>query len=159
MRLAVREKKRDDVARLPKPQHAADLCREREADALRAQHENRRRVGLIGDVPGACFGSTGDAVIVAHCALKNCDLAGTLRKGTAHTRLPQQKEVEIAARHAEHAGVKHGVNVIRPALKSAHVHASALQRREQRADGDGFARAAVHGGEQDALHSPHPTIR
>ena len=159
MCLAVREQQPRNLTRLPKLQHTAYLRRERESDALRPQHENHGRVGFDGDVPGARIGSGGDAVIVAHRTLQNGDVAGALLQGAAYAVLPLQKEVEIAARHAEHAGVKHGVNVIRPALIGAHVHAAAFQRREQRADGDGFARAAVHGGEHDALHSPSPTIR
>ena len=156
---AIGEQQTGNPAVRTKVNHAAHLRRETEPHALRAQHEDHGRARLCRDVPGAGLLRAGNAVIVAHRAFEHGNVARAPVERSRRAVVALQKQVEVPARNAEHAGMEHGVDIIRAAFERADVQSAFFQRREQRADGNRLARAAVHCGEHDPLHAPYPTIR
>ena len=63
-----------------------------------------------------------DTVIISHGTFHdgNIPLPHPFCQQTAHTVLSGKEQIQIAAFRSQHLFMEHGINIIRPALKSLH---------------------------------------
>ena len=103
---------------IPQPAHRR---REGETRPLRGQHQQHGEIQRLRHMPGARARTyAAESVVIAHGPLDHgraVVLAGPLKE-RPDLRLVAQKEIEIIALHPERRPVEHGIDVVRPALKS-----------------------------------------
>ena len=157
---AVVQKQRAHAAVLPERAQAAHLRRECQARPFRAKHQQHGQTQRAGHVPrGSLIGHAAQAVVVAHHALGDGGFvsgAAAVIERAENSLIPAQKAVEVVALHAQHGAVKHGVDVVRPALERAGRKAAIRERRQKRACHGGFSAARRGGRHQKFKHHNSP---
>ena len=141
-----------DVAVRLKPAAALHHGGHRQAHALGRDHQHRRspggrRHGIAGGLAGG-----GNAVVIAHHPLQNGEVHSRRLPGQQVPEHlgPREKAVQVAGFGSNHRGVKHGVNVVRPALKGRRPEAPVHQSLQQAAGDRGLAAAAHHSAEHQS---------
>ena len=120
----------------PEIQDPTNLLHYRLVLLLTVHHQDHRSIGKGRDFIGA-GPSVGppDAVIISHDAFQHRNIAptGMVLKQTAQHVRRREKTVEIPRRHLLYTSMKHGIDIIRSALKRDRMFATAAQRLQQRA--------------------------
>ena len=141
-----------------KSRKPSDLRRERERLPPRPHDQHRGRIGRPGQMRGrGRVRRARNAVVKPHHALDDASAVrrDVPRELAAHRGLVHKEQVEVAARDAEHRGVEHGVDIIRPAFERRKRRAAALKRAQQRARHGRFAAARAGACEQQAGRVTH----
>ena len=139
-----------------------DLGRQRQAGPSGLDHQQHRQVQRIGQMPGTGgITHAAQSIVKAHGTLAHgCPVpGGGLRIERAHGLRRGEKQVEVVALHPQHGPVKHGVDIVRPALEGAGVLPPPLERRQQSAGQCGFAAAGTGRGHKKLDHLRSPVIR
>ena len=109
---------------------------------------------------GACFAGKSHAVIIAHDSFRHRQVKAPASHGhpIAQHIFVQKLQVQVPAGGMQCRSMKHGVNVIRSALKGADLFSPKGQRRQQPRNQCGFSSAAVGTGNQNAVQCFFHTI-
>ena len=147
-----------EVAFGSKSRQPPDLCRESQHTPLRPDDQDGRAGQNIGKGKGTRLIRTVEAVIIPHGTFQNGDLPAMKGYSGTHGISPLQKQIQVAGRNPQNPGMKHRVDIIRPALESVNVHAPLFQSGKQRTGDNCLPRSAVHGCDHYLLHGLFPEI-
>ena len=140
---------------------ALDLCGQRHTGPLGLYHQQYRQVQRIGQLPGTGAGGQALPIVKTHGPFAHhSPVPGSIVGVQFPYRIFGRKiKIQIVALHPQHRPVKHGVDVVRPALEGAGVHAPLFQRGQQGAGDGGLAAAGTRCGDDELHHLRSPVIR